>query len=121
MAKVNLRKQKSKSKLQVIFDQGTKFVCKSFVALFLSSSSDPFSSTIIASKKVGGAVKRNRSKRRLREIVRLHIKPSVPPIKLILLARSDTASIDFALMLRDCSNLVRKINENKARVISSES
>lgn len=111
MAKANLRKQKNKSKLQVIFDQGTKFICKSFVALFVSSGSDPFSSTIIASKKIGGAVKRNRSKRRLREIVRLHIRPNVHSIKLILLARGDTANIEFALMLRDCGNLIKKINE----------
>ncbi len=112
MAKANLRKQKNKSKLQVIFDEGTKFVCKSFVALSLASPTDPFSSTIIASKKIGGAVKRNRSKRRLREIVRLQIKPNVSPLKLILLSRSDTSSIDFSLLLRDCHNLVKKINNN---------
>ena len=110
MTKINLRKQKNKSKLQIIFDQGTKFVCKSFVALFLPSSPDPFSSTVVASKKIGGAVKRNRSKRRLREIVRLQIKPNVSPIKLILLARSDTSSIAFPRMLCDCANLVKKIN-----------
>ena len=110
MTKINLRKQKNKSKLQIIFDQGTKFVCKSFVALFLPSSPDPFSSTVVASKKIGGAVKRNRSKRRLREIVRLQIKPNVYPIKLILLARTDTSSIAFPRMLWDCANLVKKIN-----------
>ena len=110
MSKTNLRKQKSKSKLQVIFDQGTKFVSKNFVALFLPS--DLFHSTIVASKKIGGAVKRNRSKRRLREIVRLHIKPNVPSIKLILLSRNNTAESDFSDLMRDCNNLVLRINHS---------
>ena len=108
MAKSNLRKQKSKSKLQIIFDQGDKFVSKSFIAFFLKSSTDIFNSTIIASKKVGNAVKRNRSKRRLREIVRLHIQPNDPKITLILIARNETAMVDFAVLLRDCQSLVKK-------------
>ncbi len=109
MAKPNLRKQKNKSKLQVIFDEGEKFVCKSFVAFSLHSSSNNFSSTIVASKKVGNAVSRNRSKRRLREITRLHIKPNIGSIRLILLARKDTAIVKFSSLLRDCQNLIKKI------------
>jgi ribonuclease P protein component len=111
VAKTNLRKQKSKSKLQVIFDEGVKFVSKSFIAFFLSSPSEVFHSTIIASKKVGNAVKRNRSKRRLREIVRLYIEPNSPQIKLILIARSETAIVDYAVLMRDCNNLIKKISQ----------
>ncbi len=109
MAKSNLRKQKSKSKLQIIFDQGEKFVSKSFIAFFLKSPADIFNSTIIVSKKVGNAVKRYRSKRRLREIVRVHIQPNDPKIRLILIARNETAIVDFAVLLRDCQSLVKKI------------
>ena len=110
MAKTNLRKQKSKSKLQIIFDQGVKFISKSFIAFFLISPSDSFSFTVIASKKVGNAVKRNRSKRRLREVVRLYIQPNTPSIKLILIARSETAIVDFSVLVSNCQNLIKKIN-----------
>lgn len=110
MTKPNLQKQKSKSKIQFIFDDGTKCVYKAFIAFFLHSQDNIFSSTIIASKKIGNAVKRNRAKRRLREIIRLHIEPSTKPIKLILLARRETFKADFSLLLNECSNLVKKIN-----------
>ncbi len=111
MTKANLKKQKSKSKLQIIFDEGTKFVCRTFVAFSLASPNDPFTSTNVASKKVGNAVKRNRAKRRLREITRLHISPNIAPIRLILLARSDTYKTNFSLLLDDSKKLVKKINE----------
>lgn len=110
MSKGNLRKQKNKSKLQIIFDEGVKFVCKSFIALSLHSPSHSFSSTVIASKKIGGAVKRNRSKRRLREIIRLYIKPKFSEHRIIFIARNDTASIDYSLLQRDCHNLIKKIS-----------
>ncbi len=110
MAKINSRKQKSKSKLQIVFDEGMKFVSKSFIAFYLPSHLESFNSTIIASKKVGNAVKRNRCKRRLREIVRLYIKPNSPKIRLILIARAETSIVDQSLLMRDCNNLVKKIS-----------
>ena len=110
MAKSNLRKQISKSKIQPIFDEGDKFVCKTFIAFFLPSSED-IQCTIIASKKIGNAVKRNRAKRRLREILRLYIKPSSPKLKLILLSRNGTYEQEFSLLLRDCNNLIKKIGQ----------
>ena len=112
MSKSNLRKQKSKSKIQIIFDKGTKFVSNNFVAFFLLSDSEEIpSSTIIVTKKLGNAVKRNRAKRRLREIIRLHIQPENKAIKLIFLARGDTSKSDYSSLLKDCNNLVKKINQ----------
>lgn len=102
MARSNLRK---KSNLQHIFDKGEKFVCKSFVAFYLSS--DKFSHTIIASKKVGNAVARNRAKRRLREITRLQLKPINPNIDLVLIARHYTPGEEFSCLIKDTQNLIK--------------
>lgn len=109
MPNSNLKKQKNKSKLQEIFDKGTKFVSNNFVALYIPSKS--FSYTIIASKKIGNAVKRNRSKRRLRELTRIYIEPNVPPIKLILLSRNNTPTSSHCELLKHCNRLLKNINK----------
>jgi ribonuclease P protein component len=52
-----------------------------------------------ASRKVGNAVARNRARRRLREMVRLSL-PEMPVdgADLVLIARHDTAALDFAVL-----------------------
>jgi ribonuclease P protein component len=103
-----------KAKLKAIFDEGTKFVCKSFVAFFLHSNEESLTPYIIASKKAGNAIKRNRSKRRIREIIRLNIEPSIPLGKIIFLARGETYKIDFSLFQRDCNNLIEYIKKRSS-------
>lgn len=111
MSRSNFRKQQNKSKLQAIFDKGKKLVSNSFIAFFLlSDSKDVPDLTIIVTKKIGNAVKRNCSKRRLREMVRLHINLKASSIKLILLARSSTAHIKHDQLMKDCNNLVSRIS-----------
>jgi len=55
-----------------------------------------------ASAKVGGAVVRNRCKRRLREVVRLHLaQMALPGTDYVLIARQATASYPFQALVRD--------------------
>jgi len=101
--------KKRKLNLQPIFDQGDKFVCKTFVAFFLSNISKESHITIIASKKVGNAVKRNLAKRRLREMIRIYLRPNISA-DVIFLARSFTCEAEQKLLLKDSQNLISKIN-----------
>ncbi len=110
MGRSNLKKQKNKAKIQPVFDNGLKFVCKTFVAFVMNSENSSFACTIIASKKVGNAVKRNLCKRRLREVVRLFIKPQLKISNIILLARKNTAIENFDVIVRDVNYLIRKTN-----------
>ena len=64
------------------------------------------------SKKIGNAVMRNRAKRRLREVARLHLpRDARPGWDYVLVGRPEaTVSRDFADLCRDLANALRKIH-----------
>jgi ribonuclease P protein component len=64
-----------------------------------------------ATKKIGGAVVRNRAKRRLREAARLTLSPDAAPgggWDLVLVARDATATRPFAQLLGDLRGALRQ-------------
>ena len=65
---------------------------------------------IIASRKVGNAVLRNRAKRRLREVVRA-LWPRVPNDgrQVVLIALSVVPTVDFARLETDVARLMRNL------------
>ena len=62
----------------------------------------------IAGKRVGNAVVRNRTKRRLRELVRG--RPTAPGWDAVLIARRGAGAADFARLDRAVRNLWRRSN-----------
>lgn len=67
-----------------------------------------------ASKKVGNAVRRNRAKRRLREVVR-HILPGQgwPGHDYVLIARNTSADTPFDQLIRDFSWCLRRLKDSR--------
>ena len=66
-----------------------------------------------ATKRIGNAVIRNKSKRRLRAIVSsVLIKYALPHIDYVFIARNTTADCDFQELLRDTIYAIKKINKN---------
>jgi ribonuclease P protein component len=65
---------------------------------------------IIASKKVGNAVQRNRAKRRLREVARA-LWPRVPADgrQVVLIALSVVPTVDFGRLHDDVARLLRNL------------
>ncbi len=62
-----------------------------------------------ATKKIGGAVVRNRAKRRLREAARLTLSAEAAPgWDLVLIARDATATRPFAQLLGDLRGALRQ-------------
>ena len=62
-----------------------------------------------ATKKIGGAVVRNRAKRRLREAARLTLSAEAAPgWDLVLIARDTTAARPFAQLLGDLRGALRQ-------------
>lgn len=68
---------------------------------------------IIASRKIGGAVVRNRAKRRLREIFRQgepdRVPSGQPALDLVAIARRDLVAAPFAEVRRDVQSAILKL------------
>ncbi len=56
---------------------------------------------ITAGKKVGGAVQRNRAKRRLRALVRTYLPKLKPNTDLVIVARTRTVTVSFEKLEQD--------------------
>lgn len=68
------------------------------VLLVLDRSEDirpPSRFAFVASRRVGSAVVRNRAKRRLREIVRLHLPEIKPGLDCLVIARTSSAGAGY--------------------------
>lgn len=66
-----------------------------------------------ATKRIGNAVVRNKSKRRLRAIVREELKKfALPHIDYIFIARDSTAHCNFSELRKDTIYAIKKINKN---------
>lgn len=65
---MNLRSLVRKNEFQRVYEKGAKKIGRYLVVYLLSAEDTAFA--VVASRKVGGAVKRNRAKRLLREAAR---------------------------------------------------
>ena len=63
-----------------------------------------------ATRKIGGAVVRNRAKRRLRAVARLDLDEApAPGWDIVLIARQDTATAPFAALWADFARALRQV------------
>jgi ribonuclease P protein component len=70
---------------------------------------------VTATKRIGGAVVRNRAKRRLREAARLLLADAPPGWELVLIAREATPGRRFAALLGDLSGALSALGVTHRR------
>lgn len=87
-----------------------------FVAFVLATEGEDLRVAFVASRKVGGAVQRNRAKRLLKEVFRRRRPVRAVPADLVLVARRGIADADYAEVERQYLEGVGRWFEKNIRV-----
>ena len=88
------RRIRRRSEFQRVYDEGTKAHGRFMTLFVLPNTLECSRLGVSAPKKIGGAVNRNRSKRRVRELFRTSVLPS--GLDLVVVVRPDLAAADWS-------------------------
>src|SRR5215475_8972670 len=113
-----------------VYEQGHKIHTPFFSAFFLKNDAGERRYGITVTRKIGGAVVRNRCKRRLREIVRKHelgqacsascSASGSNGFDLVLNVKSELAKADFDRLQDSFARLMKKVCYEMGRSSSAE-
>lgn len=93
------------SEYKRVFANGKSYTSK-HVVIYLFRGQTRYG--FIASKKIGGSVKRNRAKRLMREIVRLNLDKIKKDFQIIFIARTAIVNASFAEVKKSIFYVLRK-------------
>ncbi|MBL8205652.1 MAG: ribonuclease P protein component [Blastocatellia bacterium] len=87
----------SSRQFRIVYDRGRKFSTPFFSAFFLLTNDGRQRMGLTTTRKIGGAVLRNRCRRRLREVFRLRNQASLDGVSfdLVLNVKPTAASADY--------------------------
>ena len=104
-----LRKNKE---FNYIYKKGERVSAEHFTLFVVKSKFENYKIGFSVSKKLGKANKRNKLKRRLKEICRRYVK--IPPYRnYVLLARNDAQNVDFIFLKEEVVKLFEKYEKKK--------
>jgi ribonuclease P protein component len=83
------------SEYKILFDKGVKQHSKHLIVFTLQKNNGPTRLGLTVSRKVGGAVVRNRIKRQLREIFRLSLSYNLKNTDIMILVKRDASLLDY--------------------------
>jgi ribonuclease P protein component len=110
-----LERLRKRSEFLNVAKTGERYVTPAFIIqIFQRPSEGPVRYGITASRKVGGAVKRNRAKRRLRALLK-DILPRIghPGFDYVIIAREEALRRNFALMGDELEKALMRLHEQQ--------
>lgn len=90
----SMRLRKS-SEYKILFDKGVKQHSKHLIVFTMKKNDGPTRLGLTVSRKVGGAVVRNRIKRQLRELFRLSISSSLINTDIMIVVKKNASFLDY--------------------------
>lgn len=116
MLRLVLERLRKRSEFLAVSKSGQKWITPAFIIqVHHRAPSGPFRYGITASRKIGGAVDRNRAKRRLRALIRLILPPLAHPgIDYVFIARQAILKRDFPLMEKELKHALTKLEPLKS-------
>jgi ribonuclease P protein component len=109
------RRIRRRSEFGTVFDGGTRLQGRFFTFLLLPNGLAGSRLGIVASRKFGGAVQRNRAKRLIREMFRqLGPQASSAAMDLVVIPRRELLTAEFTHIARDFGNTWRRAVERVA-------
>ncbi len=95
----SLRRQQD---LDTVFEEGHwRRLRGAVVGVYLRDDDRPTRLAVVAGRRIGTAVRRNRARRRMREAIRGFADEIRPGADIVLLAREATVEVDFRLLQTD--------------------
>ncbi len=107
-----MHRLKKNKEFNYIYKKGERVSTEHFTLFVVKSKYENYKIGFSVSKKLGKANKRNKLKRRLREITRRYVK-IMPFRNYVLLAKEGAQEIDFILLREEIVNLFKKYEKKK--------
>jgi ribonuclease P protein component len=105
---------RGKARIQALFEQGKRQDQGSVMALW-TARTGPALVGFAVSRRLGGGVRRNRARRRLREAYRRLRGGMAPGVEVMFVGRSGVADIAFERLLADMRRVIEGIAREAGR------
>ena len=102
----SIPKIKNQDEINIFFEKGRR-ICNRYLCIYYIPG-QLSRVAFIAGKKIGGAVLRNRCKRLLREVYRLHADKLSSKFDLLCVAKKDLLSCNFQNLEKDFQLLIHQ-------------